>query len=557
MSRSGPLERGEQAAWRWRGLLRAERLVAPLRVVVGAVNLVAWVAVVHPPGNAGLLAWVVGGVAIARALGEAAVLRWRSAWLRRVPWLSPALDFLFVLLWLAATGGPRSPFAPTVFLALAPVLRLPRAGAVGGLMGFTAVAAAILGPRHALLLAYFLIVAFGLYAWVLRTQEERWRADTDSLTDLFNHRYMSERLLAELEAARQRGAAGQLYFLDLDGFKLFNDTYGHPAGDRVLRAVAESLRQAIPAGAVVGRFGGDEFVVLWPRPVSPAEARAVGERLRDAVASVAAGLPAGIPLTASVGVASYPRDGQTLDALLGAADKALAAAKRSGGNAVAFADSEVPRLLASYGPTLTALASLALAVESKDRRTAQHADAAARLAGLLGRRLGFEGEDERQLRLGAVLHDLGKIGIPDAILLKPGPLTDEEWAVMRRHPELGYMILKEVPGIELAQDIVLHHHERWDGRGYPHGLRGEEISLAARIVSVVDAFTAMTSDRPYRRALSVEAALEELRRHAGTQFDPAVVLALEALVQAPDQGRAASPSLSPSTRSGPESRVER
>jgi diguanylate cyclase (GGDEF)-like protein len=522
----------DEPGWRWRGLVRAERVVAPLRGAVAVANLVAWLLLPRPAGAQPSAVWALAVLAVARAVFELVLVFRRPDLVARSPKVSPLLDLGFILAWLAATGGPTSPFGPLLFAGLAGPLRLPPAAALVSLALYTLAGALLLGRGQLLLLLYFVIVAVGLYGWVLKTQEERWRADTDGLTELFNHRYLKEHLVAELRQAAGRGACGAWLFLDLDRFKLFNDTYGHPAGDEALRDVAAHLRRACPRGGILGRFGGDEFALLWPG-ADRAGAGEAAERLRQAVAAIdlRSEQRVSIPLTVSVGVALYPQDGSTEAELLAAADKALYVAKRSGGNTVAFADSEVHRLIATYGPTLGALESLAIAVEYKDHNTAGHTDYVARLCALLGERLGLSDEERRQLRIGAVLHDVGKIGIPDEILLKPGPLTPEELEVMRRHPELGYMILKEVQGIDQVLDIVLHHHERYDGRGYPHGLKGEEIRLATRIVSVVDAYTAMTSDRPYRKALTPRAAVAEILRHAGSQFDPRVAAAFVDLLR--------------------------
>ncbi len=523
----------DESAWRWRGLIRAERIAAPLRAVMVLATLIGWMVFPRAPGALPGVAWPLIVLATVRVASDLLlVYRWpRIA--ARAPKVLPLVDLAFPLAWIAVTGGRASPFSAIVFIGLVGPLRLPPKQALASLGVYVAAGLALLGTGRWLALVYLAVVGLGFYIWVLKSQNERWMADTDGLTGVFNHRYMKERLAAEIARAAERGGACGVLFVDLDGFKLFNDTYGHPAGDGALRTVAERLRRACPPTTVLGRFGGDEFALILPGADRDAVEDA-GERLRAAVADLDVRPEGGvtIPVTASIGGALYPQDGTTVAEVLTAADKALYTSKRNGGNALAFANSEAHRLIAACGPTLGALESLAMAVEYKDHNTASHTEYVSRLCALVGERLHLSDEERRQLRIGAVLHDVGKIGIPEEILRKPGALTPDEMRIMRGHPELGYMILRAVDGLDHVLDIVLHHHERYDGTGYPHGLKGDAISLPARVVGVVDAFTAMTSDRPYRKGMPQEAAVAELRRNAGGQFDPVVVQALVDLLEA-------------------------
>ena len=305
---------------------------------------------------------------------------------------------------------------------------------------------------------------------------------TDPLTGLGNHRHFHERLQRELQAAEEQATPLTLCFVDIDDFKKINDRFGHPSGDRVLSQVAGKLRQ----GGEAFRLGGDEFALLLvdhDEETALAAANSIVERIRaldlDHIGSV----------TASAGLATFPVQGHGRDELIRLADSALYWAKEHGKNRVRL-----------YRPELVELA--------------------ARVA----LRLGLEAEQIELTRLAGSLHDLGKLAIPEEILRKPGELTDSERLVLERHPQIGFRMLDSL-GVDPVADIVLHHHERWDGAGYPNGLRGEDIPLAARIIFVADAYDAITSDRVYSPRRSSSVALVELERCAGTQFDPAIVSA--------------------------------
>jgi diguanylate cyclase (GGDEF)-like protein len=346
---------------------------------------------------------------------------------------------------------------------------------------------------------------------------------TDPLTGLGNHRHFHERLQRELTQAEHDGAAVSLCLVDIDDFKRINDRFGHPVGDRVLGQIAARLRQ----GGESFRLGGDEFAVLLP-----------GLRERDAVAVArsiverigAAALEQVGEVTVSAGVATFPVQGVGRDELIRLADSALYWAKEDGKNrartyeATTLELSQLQQL--AEGPDRAAryraAASLAKAVDARDAYTGSHSERVGELAARIARRLGFEETQVELTRLAASLHDLGKLAIPEEILRKPGALNESERLVLQRHPQIGHRMLESL-GVEPIADWVLHHHERWDGAGYPDRLRAEEIPLGARIIFVADAWDAMTSERVYRKPLSEREAMAELERCAGTQFDPIVV----------------------------------
>jgi diguanylate cyclase (GGDEF)-like protein/putative nucleotidyltransferase with HDIG domain len=348
---------------------------------------------------------------------------------------------------------------------------------------------------------------------------------TDPLTGLGNHRHFHERLERELRHAHEEGLPLTLCLVDVDDFKRINDRFGHPAGDRVLSLLATRLRQTGEAF----RLGGDEFALLLPgydEHAALTAASSVVERIAaldlEYVGSV----------TVSAGVAISPQHADERDELIRLADSALYWAKEYGKNRVRAYRPDVVELaelkrLAS-GPDraarFRAAASLARAVDARDVYTGSHSQRVAELAARAARRLGLPDEDIELTRLAASLHDLGKLAIPEEILRKPGPLTEPERMVLERHPQIGFRMLESL-GVDPVADWVLHHHERWDGSGYPDGMPGERIPLGARIIFVADSFDAMTSERVYRRRVPPAEAIAELERCAGTQFDPDIVAA--------------------------------
>jgi diguanylate cyclase (GGDEF)-like protein len=363
---------------------------------------------------------------------------------------------------------------------------------------------------------------------------------TDPLTGLGNHRHFHERLAHELEHALRYERPLAICLVDVDDFKRINDRFGHPAGDRVLSLVATRLRQTGEAF----RLGGDEFAVLLPG-YDESEALTAAESIIDRIAAL--DLEHMGAITVSSGVAIAPHHGRERDVLLRLVDSALYWAKEYGKNQARSYRPDVVEIaelkrLASGGDRaarLRAAASLARAVDGRDVYTGFHSQRVAQLAVRIAIRLGLSREDIELTRLAANLHDLGKLALPEELLRKPGPLTEPERMVVERHPQIGFRMLDSL-GIDPVAEWVLHHHERWDGRGYPDGLRGRDIPLGARIIFVADAYDAMTSDRLYRARRSPAAALAELCECAGTQFDPQIVAALEAELE-PAPSLAASP----------------
>lgn len=350
------------------------------------------------------------------------------------------------------------------------------------------------------------------------------QAITDPLTGLYNHRHLHERLDEEFSRAARSSQPFALFMMDVDNFKYFNDAYGHPVGDQALRFVADRLRVALRTSDIIGRYGGDEFLAILPE-TSREEAEQAGRRVAEIVSSASFPVPdsdRSLPLEISVGIGCFPHDSGEKQELLAMADTALYEAKRLGGGRAVPAYAQMRPLLAgSLG--FGFLQSILNALAAKDPYTKKHCEENVRYADLLADHLQLPETARESLRKAALLHDVGKIAVPDETLLKPGPLNAKEWLVMRKHVKFGEAIVKGIAQIADAIEPVVTHHERFDGAGYPRGLKGEEIPLLGRILAVVDAYSAMTGDRPYRKALSHENAIQELKDGAGSQFDPEVV----------------------------------
>jgi diguanylate cyclase (GGDEF)-like protein/putative nucleotidyltransferase with HDIG domain len=360
------------------------------------------------------------------------------------------------------------------------------------------------------------------------------RAAADPLTGLPNHRTFQERLTSAITHAQASGQPLSLCLLDLDRFKEINDAHGHQAGDHVLAEAARSLAESVRAGETLARVGGDEFAWILPGADLRA-ALTAAERARAVIARSLQDWQA----TVSVGVCDLEQ-AEDADELFRLADGALYWAKAQGRDlCVTYSPDIVEALSAEERATqaerrqaLKGLRALARAVDAKDQSTRDHSERVAIMAVRLARQLGWPEDAVARLREAALLHDVGKIGVPDAILRKEGPLDPDEYETIKGHASLGAHIAAEVLSPEQTA-WVRGHHERFDGAGYPDDLAAEAIPLGARILAVADAWDAMTSDRHYRRALSPDAALAECMAHSGSQLCPTVVAALVSVLDAP------------------------
>jgi len=348
----------------------------------------------------------------------------------------------------------------------------------------------------------------------------------DALTGMLNHGTAVGLLAAQIEDARADGQAVGVALVDIDNFRLLNDTHGHSAGDTALRKVAAALRTELSELSILGRYGPDELIVVAPPGCSHDLEPAI-ERLRNRLAdlSLQFGASERLPLTVSAGICFSPVDGVAATELLSVATVALGEAKASGGDAIRIARAELSDMRVTERSSFDVLVGLVIAVDTKDRYTKRHSEDVARYATFLAERIGADPELLRTLGIAGLLHDIGKIGIPDVILRKPAALTAGEYEIVKQHVALGDSIVRDLPNLDDVRAGIRHHHERWDGTGYLHGLSGEAIPLIARLLAVADAFSAMTTSRPYRKALPISESLRRLEDAAGSQLDPALVKA--------------------------------
>lgn len=349
-------------------------------------------------------------------------------------------------------------------------------------------------------------------------------ANIDGLTELFNHRFFYDYLAGKIKDCEKKGVPMSLLFIDIDNFKYYNDVYGHQKGDVVLRTIALLMKATFPRDAFIARYGGEEFAALLPGMGEEA-AIAEAEKLRKTVQEYPFDgqetLPGG-NLTISVGVSTFPTKAKTDAELIKGADDACYRAKFLCKNRVEAYFSILDEF--QFGPeVITQIKTLIAVINAKDKYTYRHVERVVFYCNLLADQLQLNAEEKRKLIYSAYLHDIGKINIAEEILIKSEPLTPEEWATLQSHPQRAVEIIKNNPSLVEVQPIILQHHERFDGKGYPDGLQGEQIHPLARLLTVVDAFDAMTSLRPYQKTKTYTQALEELKRCSGTQFDPEAV----------------------------------
>jgi diguanylate cyclase (GGDEF)-like protein len=394
----------------------------------------------------------------------------------------------------------------------------------------------VLTVSAALLLAVILLGVFrAAHRRIQRQQALLFEAERrDPLTDLLNHGAVVGLLTNAIELARADARPLGVALIDIDNFRLMNDTHGHDAADEVLRRVAGLLSAEAIAGSFVARYGPDEFLILAPGAEQP-EMEASIEGIRTSMHDLAVqfGESEELPVSISAGLAVFPDHADSVTELLSAVAVAVGEAKGGGGDTVCVARIGPGERVATGG--FDVLRGLVIAVDTKDRYTKRHSEDVARYAVFLADRLGFDHETRHTIQVAGLLHDVGKIGIPDSLLRRPGKLTAEEFEVFKQHVALGDSIVRDVPDVDQVRAGIRHHHERWDGNGYLDGLEGEEIPIIGRLLAVADAFSAMTTTRPYRKALPVEEALKRLGDAAGTQLQEDLVVAfIKGIETAPD-----------------------
>ena len=346
----------------------------------------------------------------------------------------------------------------------------------------------------------------------------------DPLTNTLNHGALVDVVAQAVDRARGDGSAFAVALVDIDNFRLLNETYGHAAGDQALLTIVEVFGRDLPTHVTFGRYGPDELLIVAPADdahLLDAVLEAARTTLVDR--SLQFDTSERLPLTVSAGVCTFPAHGSSVTELLTTAALTLQEAKASGGDSIRYAGDHAESEPTSR--TFDVYQGLVFAIDTKDRYTKRHSGDVARYSVFLAERIGSDPEFIRTVRVAGLLHDVGKIGIPDHILRKPGKLTAAEDAIVQQHVVLGDMIVRDLPDVELIRAAVRHHHERWDGSGYVDRLAGDDIPLIARILAVSDAFSAMTTTRPYRKALDLEEALRRLEDAAGTQLEERLVVA--------------------------------
>ena len=351
---------------------------------------------------------------------------------------------------------------------------------------------------------------------------------TDELTKLFNHRYFQD--TANEWIKEEKYSKFGLAMIDIDQFKIYNDLYGHASGDVALKRIAELIQTVTSENEMLVRYGGEEFVVLYP-DYTPDEVYKRAERIRETVESEFL-LSKDIRefLTVTIGISNYDIDGDTLEELITKADKAVHQGKQSGRNKTIIykEDNEKSQLESEVQEKIkdafvSSIYALAATIDAKDHYTYGHSNNVAVLSEALAKRAGFEAKQIEIVRNAGLLHDIGKVGIPESVLSKPGFLSNEEYEIMQGHVVQSINIIKHIPNLIDTVPVVISHHERYDGKGYPRGIKGENIPILGRVICIADSFDAMTTDRPYRKGLSLEQAVYELRKNSGTQFDPNLV----------------------------------
>ena len=366
------------------------------------------------------------------------------------------------------------------------------------------------------------------------------RATFDRLTGVTNRQTLLAHLYAELERATRYERPLCVAFIDIDNFKSVNDTYGHAAGDVVLRGVAQTISENLRSSDLIGRYGGEEFMLILTE-TNVEEGAALSEKLRTLVERARYPIQGNtvMTVTISIGVAGGVGQQLRMENLVRDADAAMYSAKSLGRNQTYIFeepddDARVPRAPVSEAGRARAMevgrlarnaatAALTSVLAPLPHYGGQPSALIAAIVVAMARQLQLPESDVERIRVAALLHDVGKVAVPAEILDKPAALSPAEWRTVVQHPRLGQVILEHAAALRDAVPIILHHHERYAGHGYPYGLRAKEIPLGARIVAIADAYDAMISDRPYRRAISHQAAIAELREHAGTQFDPELV----------------------------------
>lgn len=489
-------------------------------------------------------------IAMILLLGTYSLLAWLDVKLKPEnkykPWITPLVGLSASFLVIMGTGAHLSEYK---FLFLLPIITtgmehrrtisLSIALIAGFLtLGMDLVYAPSLGINYHFENDLVLVSLFVLVAWALSFYVELENNHvsnlnklliSDSLTGIFNHRHFFERLESEVRKSSKEKKPLSLLYFNIDDFKLYNELFGHLAGDRVLVRIARILEETLPKTSIIARYGGDEFTVLLPdTPISIAleKAEAVRHQIQKYPFYGVENVP-GKSITISAGAAVFPEKAQTALELLSQADNACTRAKLLRKNRVESYYSILEELQSGADDPakelLTGIKTLIAVINAKDRYTFRHTERVVHLCSTIAKANNFSEEDRTSLIFAAYLHDVGKINVPESILMKPGRLDNDEWEIMKHHPTTAAEMVRHIDSLKSIVPIILQHHERYDGKGYPNEIKGVDINPLASLLTVIDSFDAMTSARPYQPGKSFEQAIDEIRRCSGTQFAPAAV----------------------------------
>ena len=400
----------------------------------------------------------------------------------------------------------------------------------------------VIGPYKQVLTQYFekdlilfsalFVTAFilGMYVDIEREHSKELKnlANIDELTGLYNHRYFQEFLQKSIDNADKENQEVSLLFMDIDYFKNFNDINGHQAGDLLLKEISQIMKSCIRGFDVVARYGGEEFAAILPNTTENNAAK-IGERIRSSIQNTYFKGQENQPdknITISIGVSSYPKKAISKHQLINTADDALYRAKSFNRNRVELYRSVLDDLSENMDinkDTVKPLKAFISMMNIKDRYTYGHTERVVIYAKYFGEYLDLTKAEKIRLQVAAYLHDIGKLEIPDDVLNKKEKLTESERQMFINHPQAGVDLIKDIKQLDEFKPIIKHHHERYDGKGYPSGLKRTEIPYLSRILTIADSFDAMTSNRPYNKVKTQEEGIKELRDNAGTQFDPDLV----------------------------------
>ncbi|MDZ5252473.1 diguanylate cyclase [Clostridium sp. LIBA-8841] len=433
--------------------------------------------------------------------------------------------FLFIIITSTIQGGMhRGCIVSIVSSAIILVIDLIFAGNNGVNMYF----------QNDLILAGVFVLTAWTLGFYVKTENDHIKelqklVNEDGLTGVYNHRYFYDKLREKMHISEVENKQLSLIFMDIDYFKHYNDLYGHQRGDEALKRIGSILKSVAREGDLVARYGGEEFAIILPN-TSEIEATKIAETIRNKIEKTYFEGQENQPnsnLTVSVGIAVFPDKAENELDLVKYADDALYRAKFFHKNRVetyiSVLDELKKDLNEEENALVTSIKTLIGVINAKDKYTYSHVERVVVYSRLMAKKLGLSEKEKKQLIYGAYMHDIGKINIPNEILTKKMRLTKDEWEILKQHPKDGVEIIKSVNSLKEVVPLILYHHERYDGFGYPEGLKGEDIPYLARVLTVVDSFDAMTSSRPYNKRKTYDEGLEELNRCSGTQFDSKIV----------------------------------